>query len=170
MQVGMIWAQARGGVIGTGNGMPWHVPEDLAHFKATTMGHPVIMGHSTWRSIPPRFRPFPGRENIVLSRTEGLELDGAHVVTSLSAAFQEAERMHDQVWVVGGGTIYEQAMGSADRLEVTELDIDAEGSVRAPAIGDEWIRSSVEPDTGFHLSSTEVPYRFVSYRRGERLP
>ena len=165
MRLGMIWAQARGGVIGDGQGMPWHVPEDLAHFKAKTMGHPVIMGHSTWRSIPARFRPFPGRENIVLSRSAQLELDGAHVVQSLHAALEMAAGMHELAWVVGGGTLYEQAMSSADLLEVTELDIDARGHVHAPIIGSEWAEEASDPATGYHRSVKKIDYRFVSYRR-----
>ena len=165
MRLGMIWAQARGGVIGDGQGMPWHVPEDLAHFKAVTMGHPVIMGHSTWRSIPARFRPFPGRENIVLSRSTDLTLEGAHVVQSLPAALELAARMHELTWVVGGGTIYEQAMHSADLLEVTELDIEAEAHVRAPIIGPEWTAVTTDPATGYHRSVKEIDYRWVSYRR-----
>jgi len=68
MKIGLIWAQARGGVIGRGGVMPWHLPEDLAHFKRVTLNHPVIMGRKTWDSIPPRFRPLPGRRNIVVTR------------------------------------------------------------------------------------------------------
>ena len=67
MRLGLVWAQARGGVIGKDGGMPWHVPEDLAHFKAVTSGHPVIMGRRTWESFPARFRPLPGRRNIVVT-------------------------------------------------------------------------------------------------------
>jgi dihydrofolate reductase len=67
-RIGLIWAQARGGVIGKDGTMPWHLPEDLAHFKRTTLSHPVIMGRKTWESLPPRFRPLPGRANLVVTR------------------------------------------------------------------------------------------------------
>lgn len=165
MQLGMIWAEARGRVIGTGDGMPWHVPEDLAHFKSTTMGHPVIMGRGTWNSIPERFRPFPGRHNIVLTTRSDFSADGAEVVDSLEAAIVAAAEHGDTCWVVGGGSVYEQAIDRADVLEVTHLDIDAEGSVLAPAIGRDWQTVTADPDEGFHVSGKGVPYRFVSYRR-----
>ena len=68
MKLGLIYARARNGVIGKGGTLPWHLPEDLAHFKRLTMGCPVIMGRKTWDSLPPKFRPLPGRENVVLTR------------------------------------------------------------------------------------------------------
>ena len=77
MRLGLVWAQARGGVIGKDGGMPWHVPEDLAHFKAVTSGHPVIMGRRTWESFPARFRPLPGRRNIVVTASPSWAEPGA---------------------------------------------------------------------------------------------
>ena len=76
-RIGLIWAQARGGVIGKDGAMPWHLPEDLAHFKRTTLGCPVIMGRKTWDSLPPKFRPLPGRRNIVVTRNTQWQADGA---------------------------------------------------------------------------------------------
>ena len=87
--IGMIWAQTEDGVIGRDGGIPWQVPEDMAHFKATTTGHPVIMGRRTWESFPPAFRPLPDRTNIVIS-SSGVDLPGAVVVDSLDAAFHAA--------------------------------------------------------------------------------
>ena len=83
--VGMIWAQSRAGIIGDGATTPWHLPEDLQHFKTTTMGAPVIMGRRTWDSLNPKFRPLPGRRNIVLSRSVS-DFPGAESATSLEAA------------------------------------------------------------------------------------
>ena len=77
MMVGLIWAEAHGGVIGADGGMPWHVPEDLAHFKEVTLGAPVVMGRKTWDSLPERFRPLPGRDNIVITRQQDWAADGA---------------------------------------------------------------------------------------------
>lgn len=165
MRLGMIWAQARGRVIGDGAGMPWHVPEDLAHFKSTTLGHPVIMGRATWNSIPERFRPFPGRDNIVLTSDESFVAEGAQIVRSLEAALDAAARLSDTAWIVGGGSVYEQAMQHADVLEVTELDIEAAGTVLAPEIGAEWQAVSTDPEADFKTSQTDIPYRFVSYAR-----
>ena len=82
-RVGLIWAQAEGGVIGRDGGMPWHVPEDLAHFKALTLGAPVVMGRRTWESFPARFRPLPGRRNIVITRNRSYEAPGCEVVATL---------------------------------------------------------------------------------------
>ena len=78
MKIGLIWAQARNRVIGKNGVMPWHLPEDLAHFKRVTLNHPVVMGRKTWDSIPPRFRPLPGRTNIVVTRQADWQADGAH--------------------------------------------------------------------------------------------
>ena len=80
MSLAMIWAQSADGVIGVDGGLPWHLPEDMAHFRDLTAGSVVVMGHTTWRSLPERFRPLRGRENLVLSRHEGLDLPGAVVV------------------------------------------------------------------------------------------
>ena len=93
--IGAIWAQSRNGVIGDGQGMPWHIPEDLKHFKAVTLGQPVIMGRRTWESLP--FKPLPGRENLVLSsRDPGEWSAGATVITEIP---QEG-------WIIGGGEVY----------------------------------------------------------------
>src|SRR5699024_1639276 len=88
--LGMIWAQAHGGVIGAGGAMPWHLPEDLAHFKATTAGHPVIMGRATWDSLPPRFRPLPGRRNIVVTRDPRWSAEGAQACRTPDEAVHAA--------------------------------------------------------------------------------
>ena len=82
----LIWAQSSSGVIGRGNSIPWHVPEDMARFKELTMGHTVIMGRTTWESLPARFRPLPGRRNVVLTRHADYVADGAEVVSSLEDA------------------------------------------------------------------------------------
>ena len=86
MKLGIIYARARNGVIGRNNTMPWHLPEDLAHFKRTTLGAPVIMGRKTWDSLPPRFRPLPGRRNIVVTRDAQWQAAGAERAGSLEEA------------------------------------------------------------------------------------
>ncbi|MBB1037522.1 dihydrofolate reductase, partial [Dietzia natronolimnaea] len=90
MPVRMVWAQARGGVIGDGRDMPWHIPEDLAYFKQATTGRPVVMGRATWDSIPARFRPLPGRRNIVCTRDAGWSAEGAERAASVPAALAAA--------------------------------------------------------------------------------
>ena len=99
--VGLVWAQAHDGVIGADGGMPWHVPEDLAHFRAVTGSSDVVMGRRTWESLPPRFRPLPGRRNIVVTRSAEWSADGAERAASLDQALALADG--DDVWVIGGG-------------------------------------------------------------------
>ena len=89
-KVGLIWAQAEGAVIGRDGGMPWHVPEDLAHFKALTLGSPVVMGRGTWDSLDPRWRPLPGRRNIVITRRSDWSADGAERAGSVDEALAVA--------------------------------------------------------------------------------
>lgn len=163
--VGLIWAEARGGVIGALGGMPWHVPEDLAHFKSTTLGAPVVMGRRTWESFPERFRPLPGRRNIVVTRQDDWTDAGAERAASLEAALAAAdETAPDRVWVIGGGQLYREAIALADRLDVTELDLDVEGDTRAPDRSG-WRTVSVDPPDGWHTSRTGIRYRFLVLER-----
>ena len=127
--VGLIWAEAHGGVIGAEGGMPWHVPEDLAHFKEVTLGAPVVMGRKTWDSLPERFRPLAGRENIVITRQQDWTADGAR----RAATVADAVRGLDRVWIIGGAEIFRQVIGDADRLEVTELELQVAGDAYAPS-------------------------------------
>lgn len=159
MKIGLIWAQARGGVIGQGGVMPWHLPEDLAHFKRVTQGHPVIMGRKTWDSIPPRFRPLPGRRNIVVTRQQNWQENGAQRSPSLPEALQLCDNA-EQAWVIGGAQIFAQALPLADELVVTEIDADFEGDAFAPAIGADWREVRREP----LVSSTGLKLAFVTWR------
>lgn len=163
--VGLIWAEARGGVIGARGGMPWHVPEDLAHFKSATLGAPVVMGRRTWESFPERFRPLPGRRNIVVTRQDDWADAGAERAASLEAALAAAgETDPERVWVIGGGQLYREAIALADRLDVTELDLDVDGDTRAPDRS-EWRTMSVDPPDGWHTSRTGIRYRFLVLER-----
>lgn len=161
--LGLIWAQARGGVIGAAGGMPWNVPEDMARFKAITMGTPVVMGRRTWESFPERFRPLPGRRNIVITRDDAWAADGAERAPSLDAALALVAGS-DVVWVIGGGQVYREAISRADRLEVTELDLDAAGDTVAPGTAG-WRVVAVDPVAGWHTSRTGIRYRFLTCER-----
>lgn len=152
MTLALIWAQAHDRVIGAAGGMPWHVPEDLAHFKELTLGQTVVMGRRTWDALDPRFRPLPGRRNLVLTRNPGWAAEGAEVIRELPS----------EGWVIGGAELFAATIDHADRLEVTELDLDVEGDTWAPPIGPSWI---VEQTGDWHTSRTGVPYRFLSYAR-----
>ncbi|WP_295013967.1 dihydrofolate reductase [uncultured Microbacterium sp.] len=160
--IGLVWAEAHGGVIGAGGGMPWHVPEDLAHFKEITLGSPVVMGRRTWESFPDRFRPLPGRRNIVITRDDAWSADGAERAGSLDDALALALRTAPAtVWVIGGGQIFGEAVRRADVLEVTELDLDVDGDAHAP--GRDGFRLVDEGE--WRTGRTGVPYRFLRYER-----
>lgn len=163
MTVGLIWAQSRNGVIGREGTLPWHLPEDLAHFKAVTGGATVVMGRTTWESLAPRFRPLPGRRNIVLSRRPAYDAPGATVVASLDDALAAVD---GDVWVIGGAQVYEQAQPVADRLYVTEIDLDAEGDTYAPGLLADWRHVGTDPAEGWHNSREGLRYRIVEYARG----
>ena len=165
-ELAMIWAQARGGIIGSNGSMPWHVPEDLAHFKALTDGSPVLMGRKTWDSLPPRFRPLEGRRNIVITRDHEWRAGGAEVVHSAQGAVDLATVGDPRtVWITGGATLYSQLLASADRLEVTEIDADIPGDTDAPTLSAEWTVVAADPVDGWHLSRKGLDYRFLTYRR-----
>ncbi|WOP14231.1 dihydrofolate reductase [Ottowia sp. SB7-C50] len=158
--IGLIWAQARNGVIGQNGVMPWHLPEDLAHFKRTTLSHPVVMGRRTWDSIPPRFRPLPGRTNLVVTRQADWHQIGAQRSSSLREALQKCEKA-ERIWIIGGAQIYAQAMPLADELVVTHIDADFAGDAHAPAIGPEW--REVARDE--RVAANGLRLAFVTYRR-----
>ncbi|WP_370624985.1 dihydrofolate reductase [Corynebacterium sp. TAE3-ERU12] len=134
MRLCMIWAQNRDGIIGDGLRMPWHLPEDLQHFKATTMGAPVIMGRATWESLGPKFRPLPGRRNVVLSRSS-TDFDGAEHAENLDAALA-AVADEETVWIIGGGHVYREALARAEECVVTEIDtaVETDSPVYAPQL------------------------------------
>jgi dihydrofolate reductase len=162
MTIGLIWAQASNGVIGANGGLPWHLPEDLARFRELTMGSTVVMGRATWESLPQKARPLAGRRNVVLSRQEGWQATGATVTRSLSDALGSAP---GDVWVIGGASVYRDALGYADRVDVTELQDSFDGDVRAPDLGTAWQASAREPETGWLQSRVGLRYRTVRYTR-----
>jgi dihydrofolate reductase len=163
MKLKLIYAQAANGVIGLNNQMPWHLPEDLAHFKRTTLGCPVLMGRKTWESIPAKFRPLPGRANLVITRQADWQAEGALVVHSLeeglSLALAHCPEGKD-LWVMGGAEIYAQAVDMAEEAVVTEIDAQYEGDAFAPRLNSAWQEVSRES----HVSTTGLKYSFVTYQ------
>ncbi len=155
--IGLIWAEAHGGVIGAEGGMPWHLPEDLAHFREVTLGSPVVMGRKTWDSLPERFRPLPGRENIVITRQQDWRAPGA----CRSANVHEALRGLERAWVIGGAEIFRQLIGDADRLEITELDVEVAGDAFAPS-RQGW---RVVDEGAWQTSRSGIRYRFLRCER-----
>ncbi|MCM2341288.1 dihydrofolate reductase [Rhodoferax sp.] len=160
MKLNLILARARNGVIGNNNAMPWHLPEDMAHFKRTTLGCPVIMGRKTWDSLPARFRPLPGRLNVVVTRQPDWTADGAVVANSLETACAACPP-DSTAWVIGGAELYAQALALAGTAVVTEIDADFDGDAFAPRFGPAWRELARES----HLSGTGLSYSFVTYQK-----
>ncbi len=169
MQINLIWAQANHTsserqVIGKDGVMPWHLPQDLAHLKKSTLGCPVIMGRKTWESIPPKFRPLPGRDNIVLTRQADWTENGALPASTLREALLICERIYPTpavVWVIGGAQIYAQALPLAHKAVVTQIDASFEGDSFAPELDAAWTETARET----HESATGLRYHFISYLR-----
>jgi dihydrofolate reductase len=168
--IGLVWAEAAGGVVGAGGAIPWHLPEDLAHFRAVTGGSCVIMGRRTWDSLPKRFRPLPGRRNVVLTRSPALRLEGAETAPDLAAALALVAPGED-VWVIGGGDVYRQALPYADRVVRTEVDLVVDGDTTTPVLdADTWQVVARDPaDGGWHTSRTGLRYRFASLEPGAKV-
>lgn len=159
MQLKLIWAQGRGGVIGNAGALPWHLPEDLAHFRTQTQGCPVIMGRKTWGSLPEKFRPLPKRINCVISRQANLSLDGAGVFASLDACLQTLKE-YPNVWVIGGAQLYTAALPLAQGLLITEIDNAFTGDAFAPKLDARW---RLETQGDWQTSAQGLRYRFLSY-------
>jgi dihydrofolate reductase len=160
-QLAIIVAIARNGIIGCtdedGKGaLPWHLPEDLKHFKETTSGHPIIMGRKTWESLG---RPLPNRRNMVISRQSGYAATGAEVFASLPPAL--ATLGDAPAFIIGGAELYRQALPLAGQLIITEVGLDAEGDTTFPPFGSEWR----EVSRSTHLSASGTPYALVRYAR-----
>jgi len=163
----LVAAVAQNGVIGRGQGMPWHLPEDLRRFRELTMGAPVLMGRTTWDSLPPRYRPLPGRRNLVLTRDAAWQAEGAQGVATIDEALALAADS-PRLFVIGGAQVYALALPRADELRLTEIERDFDGDTHFPA----WPREAFEevererheerqqagPPDGFAFS-------FVTYRR-----
>lgn len=160
MQLKLILARARNGVMGRQNTLPWHLPEDLAHFKRCTLGAPVIMGRKTWESLPAKFRPLPGRLNVVVTRQAEWHAAGAQVAHSLEEACAHCPP-DSTAWVIGGAELYALALPLAVQAIVTDIDAAFEGDVYAPLFAADW----VEIARASHQSSTGLPFAFVTYQR-----
>lgn len=158
VKLGLIYAQARNGVIGKDGTLPWHLPEDLAHFKRTTLGAPVIMGRRTWDSLPPRFRPLPGRRNVVITRDAQWRASGAERAGTLDEAIALCAGA-DIAWITGGAEIFRLAIPHAHVAVVTEIDAEFEGDVHAPELGAGWKETARES----HVAANGIPYSFVTY-------
>jgi dihydrofolate reductase len=166
MKISIIVARSTQGVIGRDNELPWRLPADLKHFKSTTLGHPIIMGRNTWESLG---RPLPDRRNIVISRTPGFSAEDAETFSSLEDALSACETS-DQVFIIGGAQVYEQAIEFADEMIITEVQIDVVGDAHFPEFEEEdWRVTNFEehpPEPDPKNPGKEFPaFAFVTYTR-----
>ena len=174
MRLNLIYARARNGVIGRNNALPWHLPEDLAHFKATTLGCPVIMGRRTWDSLPPRFRPLPGRVNVVRpatrtgrTRVAQPQSSGRPEVCQHTLHFASLENAlsalqhHPEVWVIGGTNLrqacrWPSAWSSPTSMQTLRVTL-------SHLVGDDWAESSREQ----RISANGLHFQFCTYERAK---
>jgi dihydrofolate reductase len=161
VKVSLVAAVARGRVIGRNGTIPWQIPEDVARFKSATTGHAVVMGRRTWESLPNRFRPLPGRRNVVVTRNATWSAEGAERVGSVEEALALLER-EEAVFVIGGAEIYAAALPHADQLLLTEIDLDVEGDTLFP----EWKAAAFrEVAREPHVTGEGAAFAFVTYER-----
>jgi dihydrofolate reductase len=159
-KLSLIVARARNGIIGRGNALPWRLPADLAHFKRTTMGHPIVMGRKTFESIG---KALPGRRNVVVTRRSGWHVDGIEIARSLDEAIELCGEC-EHVFVIGGAELFAEALPRADAVVATVIDRDFEGDVAFPAL---------DPALWTEVSRTDhegdgpdpFAYAFVHYAR-----
>ncbi|GAA1756261.1 dihydrofolate reductase [Pseudarthrobacter sulfonivorans] len=169
--VGLVWAQTSGGVIGKDGDMPWDLPEDMKHFTRLTTGHPVIMGRKTWLSFPEKYRPLPGRTNIVITRQKNWggspEAEGAVVVPSLDDALLESQFVDggETVWILGGGEVFRQSTELANVAVVTTIDVEADGDTYAPELDETWEAAAAVPPDGWLTAANGTRYRFTKWVR-----
>ncbi len=157
MTVRMIWAEAADRVIGADGGIPWRIPGEQAEFKRRTAGSAVVMGRGTWDSLPARFRPLPGRRNIVLTRDEEWSAPGAETAGSVDGVLAAG----GDVWVIGGAGVYEAFLPWADLIVRTEIDLSVPGDTFAPELGDEW---TARPGD-WQITDSAPRYRVVEHIR-----
>ncbi|MEI5907287.1 dihydrofolate reductase [Bacillus spongiae] len=162
--ISYIWAMDEQRLIGNQNAMPWHLPNDLANFKKTTLGSPIVMGRKTYDSLG---RPLPGRDNIVLTRKNDFQVDGVKVFHSIQAVIDYANEQTSEVFVIGGAEIFVMLQDYVSKLYVTEIHKTFEGDTYFP----EWdwsqwtVKSSIE---GTVNEKNKYPHTFLIYERIEK--
>ena len=158
----LIAAVARNRAIGKDNRLLWHLPDDMRYFRETTRGKTVIMGRRTWESLPEKFRPLPGRNNIVVSHNPGYVASGAQLATSLAQAAVLADSKENEAFVIGGADLYRQALPIAEKLYLTEITAEFAGDVFFPSFSpSEWQEVSRSP----LFKHEGLEYTFAVYRR-----
>lgn len=167
MKISMIAAMSKNRVIGKDNDLPWHLPDDFRFFKEKTKGHHVLMGRKNFESLPHRFRPLPDRVNMILTRKNDLKLPGTLIFNSLPEAIQHASGNNEkELFIIGGGEIYEMALPFAEEIYLTEIDASIDGDTFFPELdAKNWKEMSRKhhPEDEKH----NYPFDFVLYKRIE---
>ncbi|WP_313386078.1 dihydrofolate reductase [Chishuiella sp.] len=159
--INIVVAKASNNVIGAKNDLIWHLPNDLKHFKNLTSGHPIIMGRKTYESLG---RPLPNRTNIVVTRDSNWTADGIVKINSLEKAINTALKIDDEIYIIGGGNIYKQAMEFTDILYITEVHHEFDGDTYFPEIDtDDW--EEVEKENFKKDEKHPFAYSFVTYKK-----
>ena len=162
-RLSLIAAMAENRVIGVDNRLPWHLPADLGHFKALTMGKPIVMGRLTWESLPGLL---PGRHHIVVTGNRSYTAEGCSIAHSLDEALRAAGDV-EEVMIVGGATLYREALERADRIYLTLVHAEFEGDAWFPEIdSQEWVETSREHQGADQRNP--YPYTFVTLTRRAR--
>jgi len=164
MKLKLILARAAGGVIGNQGILPWHLPEDMAHFKRLTLGCPVVMGRKTWDSLPDAFRPLPQRKNIVITRQAHWQTNTQAAGAVPAGSIEQACALcppESTAWVIGGAAIYALAMPLACAAEVTDIEASFDGDVFAPHFGPDW----AETQRLRQVSATGLHFSFITYQK-----
>lgn len=162
-KVGLIWAQNADRAIGLNGQMPWHIPEDLKHFNEVTSGSNVIMGRSTWFSLPERFRPLPNRRNMVLSSDPTFQIEGGEAFTSFELALASVDS--EWVWAMGGSRIYEIALPFASKIEVTQVNLpNIEADTFAPVIPATFLKITSKQEW-LYSAKSNFEYKFETYKK-----
>ena len=157
-QLSIIVAVAHDGVIGVNNTLPWHLPEDLKRFRALTMGHHIIMGRKTYDSLG---RLLPGRTTVIVTRNENYKVEGALVAHSLEAAIALCED-DEEVFLIGGAELYQAGLKLANKLYITEIELDVVGDAFFPILkSSEWLEIARET----HISDKGLNFNYATYMR-----
>jgi dihydrofolate reductase len=165
MFISLIWAMDKNNGIGFQNQLPWHLPEDLKHFKDTTAKQTVLMGRNTWDSLPNAFKPLPQRKNIVLTRQTSWQAEGAitiHNLLDLKTLLNEQEHL----WVIGGANLYKQILPFAHQAVITQIDATFQVDTYAPTLPTQWVKTLEEK----HQSKNGIGYSFVHHTNTAVLP
>ncbi len=162
MTVSIIVAASANNVIGKDGKLPWNIPEDLKHFKKITSGHPIVMGRTTYESLP--IKPLPNRRNIVLTHNPEYKADGAEVFLTMSSAFAAIKDQHEEIFIIGGGNLYRQSMQMADKIYLTRVHRDYEGDTYFPDIP-----SNFEEIHREDQQQHDPPFSFITYEKKKGL-